>query len=192
MKTFFQLGFLVGLLLACSTLNAQVDSLRYSFQVKNDSVEVVIVNDQDSSFIFAFVIVQDEHHFLAEGEAFIDALDSVILTAAIDTSLLELFALELYETNERSMQMLPENAISPVQVVPNPATDHLSIQFGSLEGVHGLVVLTDIGGRIVYQQEQVLPNFLYLDSPIRPLGPGVYFLTVLTRHGRESVKIQKW
>jgi len=191
MKTEFQLGLLVGLLLICSTLNAQVDSLRYSFTVKNDTIEYVIVNDHQSSVTFEYIIIQDEHVYLAEGEEFVDALDSVIVAAPINTSVPLLFALELYEVGERSFSFPTQAALSALRVAPNPATDHLSLELFEMAGKVGTILLADQWGRIVYQQTQPLPNTLYLDAQVRTLSPGTYSLTVFTANRRETVKFQK-
>jgi hypothetical protein len=80
------------------------------------------------------------------------------------------------------------NASAKIGVYPNPANNRFTIETGSLQNSHCVVIITDLKGSVVYLQNS-LPIDGKIECETKDLQAGVYFLTVRTSQTISTTKL---
>jgi hypothetical protein len=80
-------------------------------------------------------------------------------------------------------------AISNFSAGPNPATDHINIQFDATSNLETTIQLMDLAGKLVQQQVvTAIEGQNNMTIPVNELTNGMYLLSV--RAGEESILIK--
>jgi len=88
--------------------------------------------------------------------------------------------------NPFSIRREEEEAFDNSKVYPNPTTDHITIDFGTMENVES-IVLRDLTGKVVYTSNIVTTQLYKID--ITGCPGGVYLLNVKTANEIKSYKL---
>lgn len=82
--------------------------------------------------------------------------------------------------NDNPVGLNQVDASHTVQVMPNPATDDLTVRFNNSSSQRTAINLTDISGRTVYTEEGEYMGDTRRNIDVSDLAPGVYMLSVST------------
>jgi hypothetical protein len=82
--------------------------------------------------------------------------------------------------NDNPVGLQQMDASHTVQVMPNPATDDLTVRFNNSSEQRTTISLTDISGRTVHTEEGEYMGDIRRNIDVSNLAPGVYMLSVST------------
>lgn len=77
---------------------------------------------------------------------------------------------------------------SSIQLYPNPATDIINIKIDNDASFNGELIITDLSGRMVYNEKIYSNNNTIISIETSNLTEGLYFVTITSPSYRESAK----
>lgn len=89
----------------------------------------------------------------------------------------------------------PAEVQLPIQVYPNPFTDHITIQTGNLQQGTVAITIVDMLGKVCHERTVAMAeeeSEIYIDLSKENLKPGIYILQVVSeKTGKKLIKIIK-
>ncbi len=115
---------------------------------------------------------------------------SVIACGSVDQDDYSDFMLMKITVDIASAISNPVSAIKEIRLYPNPAVDQIQIEMNAASDDLQLLMITDMNGRVIYQEEMNSSNYTHIIHLPASIRSGSYLLTAFTKNGTTTSVFQ--